>query len=120
MLKKGIYRTVEKHFAEEQHGGGTLRSIFYWFLTFYLPDKKVGLYGASRDYIRPYKENSIDMKGEITKLSDNDLEFYIYNIDAKENIKFSGQIIDDRLHLRYYDENMPGEVSYDIFEYVGE
>lgn len=104
----------------EQHGGGTIRDTFYWFLAFYLPEKHVGFYGGSKNYFETYRENRIRLKGKISQLSDDHIEFYIYNVDKKQNIKFSGQIIGETLHLTYYHEHEPGEVSYDIFEYVGE
>jgi hypothetical protein len=119
MLKSGIYRTLREHYTIEKHGGAILRDIFFWFLCFYLPEKSVGLFGASKNFLKPYFENNIDLKGEITLHLNDKLEFYIFNKDTGVNIRYIGSIKEDHLYLKYYHENKPEEVFEDVFEYIG-
>ena len=120
MVKRGIYRTLEAGLSIEEHGGAKIRHYTYWFLCFYIPDISVGLYGTStKNYFKPYLENRIELKGEITLQIDKHLEFYIFNKDTGVNIQYSGLVEGDRLHLKYYHEDKPTEVFEDEFEYIG-
>lgn len=119
MLKRGIYRTAREHYTFEKHGGANIKDGFFWFLCFYLPEKSVGQFGASKNFLKPYLENRIELKGEITLQKDNHLEFYIFNKDTGVNIRYTGRIEGDRLHLKYYHDDKPGEVFEDEFEYIG-
>ncbi len=120
MLQKGVYRTIEAGLTIEEHGGAKIKHYMYWFLCFYLPKKYVGLYGTStKNYLKPYLENRIELKGKITVHQDDRLEFYIYNKDTGVNILYNGRTKEDQLYLKYYHENKPEEVFDDVFKYIG-
>jgi hypothetical protein len=120
MLKKGIYRSVHEHYTSERHGGATLRDGFFWFLCFYLPDKSVGLFGASKHFIKPYLENRIHLNGKLTFYENDKVDFDILNNDNGVTIQYTGQIRGDLLYLKYFHEDKPEEVFEDVFEYIGE
>ena len=118
MLKAGIYRSKTPTLAIEEHGGGKIEYYVFWYLCFYLPKPNVGFYGdTSPDYVQPYIQNRIDLKGEITQLTENKISFYIYNTAKGKNINFIGTIENNNLHLTYRHEHKPNELHEDVFEY---
>ena len=119
MLKKGIYRTKDPGLTFEEHGGGKLKHHIYWYLCFYLPERKVGMYGSSdKAHFRPYFENTIVLEGELTHLTEHLISFFIKNPDTGFNINFEGKIEGTQLHLKYCHENSPGEIYEDVFNYL--
>jgi len=118
MLQPGIYRSKTPTLAIEEHGGGKLEYYVFWYLCFYLPKPNVGFYGdTSPDYVKPYIQNRIDLQGEITHLTENEISFFIYNTARGKNIIFSGTIENTNLHLTYYHEHKPNKLYEDVFEY---
>ena len=117
MMKLGIYQTVKPHQVFEQHGGGTIRHEIYWSLCF-LPDNRVGLFGAGKNFFRPYFKNELDMTGEITRRNGNYLEFYILNRNTPHRKLYTEKIKERTLHTSSFYEDKPEEVVKEVFEYV--
>ena len=119
MIKAGIYRTVKSHVIFEKHGGANIKHEVYWNLCFYPHSKEVGLFGADKGFIQPYVNKSFDLKGEVSKSTDNFLELFILNPYTNLRKIYTGRIESDHLYLKYYHENKPEEVFEDVFEYIG-
>lgn len=119
MIKSGMYRTVKPHIVYEKHGGANIKHEIFWILCFYQQSKEVGLFGGDKEFIQPYLKKAFDLKGEITKSIDNFLELYILNPYTQIRKIYTGHIEGDRLYLRYYQEDKPGEVFEDEFEFIG-
>lgn len=119
MIKPGMYRIVKPHIVYENHGGANIKHEIFWILCFYQHSKEVGLFGADKEFIQPYLKKTFDLKGEITKSTDNFLELYVLNPYTKVRKIYSGRVEGDRLHLKYYHDDKPTEVFEDEFEYIG-
>lgn len=116
-MKFGLYQTMTPHLVLEKHGGGRIKHKIYWNLCFY-SDMTVGLFGGDKDYLEPYIRRNFDLKGEIIRLTDDHLELYITNPYTQIRKIYKGKILPDTLHLKYYMEDKPNDVSEDVFQYI--
>jgi hypothetical protein len=99
-ILNGLYRLRFPHLVEEQHGGGTLKSYIYWYLSFYKNVDLVGLYGSGPNDYRRYFSMEFDLKGKVLEHHSHYLAFYIYNLDTQNNIIFEGKILKNKKELR--------------------
>jgi hypothetical protein len=117
----GLYRLRSPHVVEEKHGGGTLRDHIYWYLSFYRNVDLVGLYGSGPNDYRRYFSMEFDLKGKVLEHHDDNLKFYIYNLDTKSNIIFEGKILENKkeLRLKSFEEGEPFNTWIDdVFDLV--
>lgn len=120
-LRKGIYRSVAGYKGTEKHGGAEFTWTDFAFLCFYLPEKRVGYYLGPRDNFNPYLEDNYRYRGEITVMYDNQIEIVINDPFVGGAMIFSGQMIDEKLHLAKKRQSNPDKIlREDVFEFVEE
>lgn len=119
MLKAGIYQTIKPHVVLEKHGGGNIEHKVYWNLCFYSNTSAVGLYGSSKGYIKPYQDQSFELKGGIIQIHSDYLELFVLNPYTNLKTIYKGRIEGDTLLLQYFEEDDPEEVQEDMFHYIG-
>jgi hypothetical protein len=117
----GLYRIRTPQIMEEKHGGVTIKDKIYWYLSFYRKINFVGLYGSGPDDYRRFLSRKFDLKGKILEHHDDNLKFYIYNLDTQSNIIFEGKIMENKkeLRLKSFEEGEPFNTWIDdVFDLV--
>jgi hypothetical protein len=104
----GLYRIKHPHLLKEKHGGGILTDEVFWYLSFY-EDRYIGMYGSGANDYRRFISKDFDLKGELDKFSEGEIEFYILNKYTHDKIIFRGQVnLDGKiLRLIAYNEATP-------------
>jgi hypothetical protein len=112
-LKPGVYRSEKGTDVLEQHGGASLRHVFYSYLCFYVPESFVGYFSAGLDELQQYFNRSFDYQGRIVNHENNRIVVHIEDAFLGDRMIFEGTIQDDKLNLQMTRQSNPAKIVID-------
>ena len=119
MIKPGVYCGKKELATKETHGGISITHTSFHHLCFYYPDKLVGSYNSEKNWYKRFIDKKFHYIGEITKLTDETIEFYTSDPFLNDRILYSGSHSNNQMNIVARRESAPDIIwLQDVFEYV--